>query len=423
MQLSDIFDIVKEAVTNNQFFQGGAVLSVLAAIGYQLKSVPVVIYKYFKRFIIKEGLINQQLDGALYEEFNKWYNSKYPENFRKVEYYMPYKSDSDKGRYDIIKYQDEDFNWVWKYRRLIKIQKNKIKLENANNISNLFYHEYRLSGMFAGTAINRIIDDIKDIKNRELSEKVAIKLITHGDAYTRYNTQDIEVFKKFDQLYFQNKDVLLNYINKYKKRSSFYLKHGIKFKTGIRLSGPAGTGKSSIILAMAYEFNMNVCLVNLASFNNDTDFINYISDLPKNTIISFEDIDDFLSDSIRGGNTRVKINVSFSTILQVLDGMISPENVIFVLTTNKPTVLDSALYRHGRINLDLKIDYPTLADLSNYLHNFYPDILYIDDIITKANFNQLAIPMATVEMICMKYDDVQESIEEIKKVNNGNNLD
>ena len=57
---------VKNAITNNQFFQGGLILGILAWVGMQVKEVPISIYRYARRFIYYTVIISEVDDKLLY---------------------------------------------------------------------------------------------------------------------------------------------------------------------------------------------------------------------------------------------------------------------------------------------------------------------------------------------------------------------
>ena len=60
--------------------------------------------------------------------------------------------------------------------------------------------------------------------------------------------------------------------------------------------------------------------------------------------------------------------------MNIIDGTLSPENVIFVLTTNYKDRLDKALLRSGR--MDIKVE---LKKCSKYIiGNIYKDIIKCD---------------------------------------------
>jgi SpoVK/Ycf46/Vps4 family AAA+-type ATPase len=60
------------------------------------------------------------------------------------------------------------------------------------------------------------------------------------------------------------------------------------------------------------------------------------------------------------------INISFSAILNMFDGLFSPGNgSILFMTANNPERLDTALIRPGRVDRIVKFDYPRRKEIND----------------------------------------------------------
>jgi SpoVK/Ycf46/Vps4 family AAA+-type ATPase len=83
--------------------------------------------------------------------------------------------------------------------------------------------------------------------------------------------------------------------------------------------------------------------------------------------------------------------------MQLLDGIDSPENVIFIATTNNYDQLDKALIRPGRFDLSIeigKMSHDTANRMSEFmvgksLDQFNPEYLKDDHINSSALFGEL----------------------------------
>lgn len=62
---------------------------------------------------------------------------------------------------------------------------------------------------------------------------------------------EFESFRTFDNLFFDGKKEMLDTINRFRDGEEWYRKHGHPYTLGIGLHGPPGTGKSSLIKALA----------------------------------------------------------------------------------------------------------------------------------------------------------------------------
>lgn len=102
-----------------------------------------------------------------------------------------------------------------------------------------------------------------------------------------------------------------------------------------------------------------------------------LADAPENSIILLEDIDAaFVSremnpqlESAYQGLNRL----TFSGLLNAIDGVTSTEGRIVFMTTNYIDRLDPALIRPGRVDFKQYIGYCTRHQLITMFKNFYPD--------------------------------------------------
>lgn len=87
-------------------------------------------------------------------------------------------------------------------------------------------------------------------------------------------------------------------------------------------------------------------------FEDPMDIGSVRTDLTKATImVAIEEIDRYIT----GGDKSEGIISRNNQLMQLLDGLESPDNVLFVATTNNYTSLDSALIRPGRFDLSMNI--------------------------------------------------------------------
>jgi len=151
----------------------------------------------------------------------------------------------------------------------------------------------------------------------------------------------------------------------------WYKLHGIPYKRSYLLFGPPGSGKSSIIQAIAGHYKRNVCFLQpIGPQFTDDAFTSCIQSAPKNALIVLEDIDAFFGRDRKALHSNCPL--TFSGLLNGLDGVSSADGQIFILTTNFVDRLDEALMRSGRV--DRRIEFPDLnPDLARDMFlQFYP---------------------------------------------------
>lgn len=149
-------------------------------------------------------------------------------------------------------------------------------------------------------------------------------------------------------------DRIIGHLKGFLDNRQAYAKVDIPFRTGILLYGEPGSGKSSTALAIANELRMNVYIIALSSLLNDEALNDCFSNIPPNSIIILEDID--IASAVKDRDDDDTSGVTMSGMLNVLDGFQSPPGVITIMTTNRLDVLDPAIIRPGRVDLQENLD-------------------------------------------------------------------
>ncbi|XP_018579809.1 mitochondrial chaperone BCS1 [Anoplophora glabripennis] len=156
----------------------------------------------------------------------------------------------------------------------------------------------------------------------------------------------------------------------------WYIERGIPYRRGYLLYGPPGCGKSSYITALAGELGFSICVLNLSERGLSDDRLNHLlSVAPQQSIILLEDIDAaFVSreDTPQQKSAYEGLNrVTFSGLLNCLDGVASTEARMVFMTTNYLERLDAALIRPGRVDLKEYIGWCSKSQIEKMFLRFY----------------------------------------------------
>ena len=153
------------------------------------------------------------------------------------------------------------------------------------------------------------------------------------------------------------KEHILDDIGSFLHARTWYLDRGIPYRRGYLLYGPPGTGKSSFIQALAGHLDFNIALLNLSERGLTDDRLNHLmSNVPPRTVVLLEDADAAFSNRTQSDEHGYNgATVTFSGLLNALDGVASAEERIVFLTTNHVDRLDEALIRPGRVDLAVKL--------------------------------------------------------------------
>lgn len=152
--------------------------------------------------------------------------------------------------------------------------------------------------------------------------------------------------RSLETIYFENKKEIvrsLDYFLNNAKLQNLYKKLHIPSKKIFLFHGPPGSGKTSFIQALATEFRYNLSIVKNIMEMDDGALESMLGRLTlrKRTFLVFEDIDCLFNNR----QMTVKTKVSFSGILNLLDGIGTYDRLVIFITTNHQEQFDSAFKR------------------------------------------------------------------------------
>lgn len=167
------------------------------------------------------------------------------------------------------------------------------------------------------------------------------------------------------------KETLLKDIHRFLSRRQWYEKRGIPHRRGYMLHGSPGSGKTSFIKALAGSIAHNICILNLAEPTlTDESLLELLSELPSKSIIVLEDVDAAFGRRNEAKDEQ-KPKVTFSGLLNALDGVASANSFILFMTTNHLERLDPALVRPGRTDMIFELPDAKPAQVKEMLLHFY----------------------------------------------------
>ena len=154
-------------------------------------------------------------------------------------------------------------------------------------------------------------------------------------------------------------------------REEWYAARGVPWRRGYLLYGPPGTGKTSLIRAVATELGLDLAIVDLARKSlDDAGLVEALCTAPLGAALVLEDVD-----AAFAGRSRedAASGLTFSGLLNALDGLAAQEGRIVIMTTNHRELLDPALIRPGRADLHLEIGLSGPAEAARLFLRFFPE--------------------------------------------------
>ena len=275
-------------------------------------------------------------------------------------------------------------HWFWYGGRPFEVWFSRTEGSQERNARRLESFTFRTLGRDRGLVL-RFVDDIVSAHLRSLG--VCSWLYTYNEGWEHVHGYSPRLLESV-VLEGGEKERLVGDVDKFQTSRSRYQHLGIPYHRGYLLYGPPGTGKTSLVSALGAHFRMSIYSINLTEFNDRT-LMTAVNQVPRNSILLFEDID-----CMKGGQTRARAGgsvdkraeesgtnpaaapvngVTLSGLLNVLDGFFAPAGVLFVMTTNHFEKLDEALLRPGRIDYRLYLGAATAQQKVELYRRFYPE--------------------------------------------------
>ena len=174
-------------------------------------------------------------------------------------------------------------------------------------------------------------------------------------------------------------DRLIKHLDWWKSSKAMYASYGFTYKTSILLWGPPGTGKTSLAQAITKYLGYSLAVVRIDP-SKMADLKNLISNAKPKTVLLMEDIDRAITavpatpatpathppgDKPPVAPTDVTTTASATPtsperaipgiehLMNALDGVTSPSEVVIIMSTNNRDKIDPALIRPGRVDMEI----------------------------------------------------------------------
>jgi len=171
---------------------------------------------------------------------------------------------------------------------------------------------------------------------------------------------------------------IANDANDFLSNSKWYMDRGVPYRRGYLLYGPPGSGKTSFIQALAGRMDFNICVLNLSERGLTDDRLSHLlTVVPPRSIILLEDIDAAFGKRVvnpaeeKNQYEGSPVMITFSGLLNALDGVASSEERVVFMTTNHVDRLDPALIRPGRVDFRQYVGWATKDQILDMFLRFY----------------------------------------------------
>jgi chaperone BCS1 len=377
MNMEVLLKFVRQALSGqNQFASGGLLLMIVGAFGVYVRSLPLRLWSWLTYQTTMLLTVND--DDTAFEWMKEWFlEQPFLKRVRWLDVNTSLRGDEASlipapGRHRFW-YSGRPF-WVWFTRKEDAVGWTPRRMESLT---------FRTIGRDT-RLLRKFVNDVVACHKRK--ERTASYLYQYDERWCHvraYAPRRLEsVILKANE-----KERLVDDIRRFRASRERYGALGVRYHRGYLLYGPPGTGKTSLVSGLASEFGMSIYAVNLTELN-DQKLKRAVSSVPENSVILFEDIDCMkmgrrkprvdtgtqkqrVAEDVKDDSTD-RHGVTLAGLLNVLDGFHAPENVLFLMTTNRIEALDAALLRPGRIDYRLYMGPATEEQKVELYCRFFP---------------------------------------------------
>ena len=134
--------------------------------------------------------------------------------------------------------------------------------------------------------------------------------------------------------------------------AQFYRKMGVAQTRIYLFYGYPGTGKTTTSFVIASKLKLNICTLDFTSNVDDYMFRKGVKSLPDDSLLLIEDIDHLFCP--KKDKDDLRHSITFTGLLNVLDGVSKVKRLICIITCNDIGVLDATLLRRMDYSVEFK---------------------------------------------------------------------
>ena len=369
--MTGIIEFIKDQIANNEFFQGGLLITLIASAGYFLKSIPLRIWGLIKGRILFTVWFDSR--DPLFSMYHSWVNRQpFVRKKRSVRIITNHQKDPPEvimtfgyGTY-VVRH-----GGVW---MLIGQAKDDGKMGQKGNgdsfQSMMMLETYSVTCFYWRR--QKIMDLLRNVVDSFSIEETGEVPIYHWE-WGYWHNESAQTKKSLDKLILKDglREEITNDVEQFLASSKWYESMQIPYQRGYLLTGPPGTGKTTLAACLASRYNLRLCVLDLAEVTDDGRLRKALTTSPGRSIVLVEDFDAFFEGR---KNVNLSSKITFSGLLNAINGVVSNQGRMLILTTNKESTVDPALARVGRIDRRFHLGYADASQASRLFNIYHPSL-------------------------------------------------
>jgi mitochondrial chaperone BCS1 len=368
-------------VLQNQFLSGGIVLMLSASVIALCRKLPQQLWTWFVRRVTV--VVDVSNDDPLFAWLSLWL-AEHPYS-RRARTLTATSERDDYGRSISGPTQSTDDlpqvlftpapgnHLLWYKRKLVWLSRDRKdapgKEESFSSVWKREVFTLRVIGRNQDAA-RSLLEDARGVALKRRSRKIEVFSACY-DSWQRIDERDP---RPLSSVFLPNDtaDHIVKDVKTFLESQPWYAERGIPWRRGYLFHGVPGSGKTSLICALAGQFRMNLYILNLGNpYLTDDHLMALLSRVSARSFVLLEDVDAAFNQ--RDKSDEAKNKLTFSGLLNALCGAGSREGSLVFMTTNHLDRLDPALVRPGRADFRLEFGHATAEQANRMFLAFFPE--------------------------------------------------
>jgi len=366
-QDGNLWAFVKEQLNSNQFSQGAIVAGIVMGIITWGKSIPGKLWSVIKKLTTIDMRYNS--DSPDYEAISRFITSSVIRDTFSRNFVFQTETGFDEEKWrEVAKHRGLTAGYgthfgIYKGRPVLIHR----YVDESSNTTKFKEHTVVTFLTRSKKTVYRFAEEIARAAGTNIGGFENVPIHINSDDY--WSKMGKLPLRRIDSVFTANNagERVVAAIREFESKKEEHHRLGLPHHMGIMLHGEPGCGKSSLIHAVATETERSVYYLNLGSVEADKQLTKLLSgtrDWSK-ILLAIEDIDAAgvkvnrdaqKSDTKKSKNkSEEKSPISLSALLNVLDGILCPDGLVVIATTNHHERLDPALIRPGRFDHTIEL--------------------------------------------------------------------